>query len=174
MRDGTNFRDDDYGGSVDNRLRLLREVMERLVAEAGADRVGVRFSPNGETQGCDDSNPESVFVPAAAHLQSLDIAFLELREIGSNGTFGSTDVPKLSPQIRKVFTNPLILKPGLRRRQRPGRSRFGRGRRDRVRPAVYRQSRSGRALPHWREPQHPEREDLLHAGTGRLHRLSGA
>ena len=70
MRDGTNFRDDDYGGSVDNRLRLLREVMERLVAEAGADRTGVRFSPNGETQGCDDSNPESVFVPAAAHLDS--------------------------------------------------------------------------------------------------------
>ena len=83
--------------------------MERLVAEAGADRVGVRFSPNGETQGCDDSNPAAVFVPAAAHLQSLGIAFLELREIGSNGTFGSTDVPKLSPQIRKAFTGPLIL-----------------------------------------------------------------
>lgn len=109
MRDGTNFRDDDYGGSVDNRLRLLREVMERLIAEAGADRTGVRFSPNGETQGCDDSNPESVFVPAAAYLQSLDIAFLELREIGADGTFGSTDVPKLSPKIREVFTNPLIL-----------------------------------------------------------------
>ncbi|URW75214.1 alkene reductase [Sphingomonas donggukensis] len=109
MRDGTNFRDDEYGGSVDNRLRLLREVMERLVAEAGADRTGVRFSPNGETQGCDDSNPEAVFVPAAAHLQSLGIAFLELREIGANGTFGSTDVPKLSPQIRKAFTGPLIL-----------------------------------------------------------------
>ncbi len=48
-------------------------------------------------------------MPAAAHLQSLNIAFLELREIGSAGTFGSTDVPKLSPSIRKVFTNPLIL-----------------------------------------------------------------
>ncbi len=109
MRDGTNFRDDNYGGSVDNRLRFLREVMERLIAEVGADRTGVRFSPNGETQGCDDSNPESVFVPAAAHLQSLDIAFLELREIGPDGTFGSTEVPKLSPKIRAVFTNPLIL-----------------------------------------------------------------
>jgi 2,4-dienoyl-CoA reductase-like NADH-dependent reductase (Old Yellow Enzyme family) len=109
MRDGTNFRDDDYGGSVDNRLRLLREVMERLVAEAGADRTGVRFSPNGETQGCDDSNPASVFVPAAAHLQSLGIAFLELREQSADGTFGKSDVPKLSPDIRKVFTGPLIL-----------------------------------------------------------------
>lgn len=109
MRDGTNFRDDDYGGSVDNRLRLLREVMERLVAEAGADRTGVRFSPNGEVQGCDDSNPEGVFVPAAAHLQSLGIAFLELRESGPDDTFTQTHVPKLSPRIREVFTGPLIL-----------------------------------------------------------------
>lgn len=109
MRDGTNFRDDEYGGSVDNRLRLLRQVMERLVTEAGANRVGVRFSPNGEVQGCDDSNPEAVFVPAAAHLQSLNIAFLELREAAPDGTFTKSDVPKLSPKIRKVFTNALVL-----------------------------------------------------------------
>ena len=109
MRDGTNFRDDEYGGSVDNRLRLLREVMERLVKEAGADRTGVRFSPNGEIQGCDDSNPEAVFVPAAAHLQSLNIAFLELRESAPDGTFTRSDVPKLSPKIRAVFTNALVL-----------------------------------------------------------------
>jgi len=109
MRDGTNFRDDDYGGSVDNRLRLLREVMERLVGEAGADRTGVRFSPNGDTQGTNDSNPEAVFVPAAAHLDSLGIAFLELRELARDGTFGSSDVPKLSPKIREAFKGPLIL-----------------------------------------------------------------
>ncbi|WP_326523245.1 alkene reductase [Sphingomonas sp.] len=109
MRDGTNFRDDDYGGPVDNRLRLLRQVMERLVAEAGADRTGVRFSPNGEVQGCDDSNPEAVFVPAAAHLQSLGIAFLELRESGPNDTFLRSDVPKLGAKIRQAFTGPLIL-----------------------------------------------------------------
>lgn len=109
MRDGTNFRDDAYGGAVDNRLRLLREVMERLVREAGADRTGVRFSPNGEVQGCNDSNPAAVFVPAAAHLQSLGIAFLELREAAPDGTFTKSDVPKLSPEIRKVFHGPLVL-----------------------------------------------------------------
>jgi len=109
MRDGTNQRDDDYGGSVDNRLRLLREVMERLVAEAGANRTGVRLSPNGEVQGCDDSNPEAVFVPAAAYLESLGVAFLELRESSPTDTFAQTDVPKLSPRIREVFTGPLIL-----------------------------------------------------------------
>ncbi|MBW4330099.1 alkene reductase [Stakelama sp. CBK3Z-3] len=109
LRDGTNKREDEYGGAPENRIRLLREATERLVAVAGKDRVGVRLSPNGETQGCDDSDPESVFLPAAMALNDLGIAFLELREVGPNDTFGSTDVPKLSPKIRNVFTNPLVL-----------------------------------------------------------------
>lgn len=109
MRDGTNHRDDDYGGSVENRTRLLRESVERLIAAVGADRVAVRFSPNGDTQGVIDSDPESVFVPAAQWLNDQRIAFLELREVGPEGTFGQTDQPKVSPAIRRVFTRPLIL-----------------------------------------------------------------
>ncbi|SOB80264.1 2,4-dienoyl-CoA reductase [Sphingomonas guangdongensis] len=109
MRDGTNHRDDDYGGPVENRLRLLREVVGRLLDEAGAQRTGVRFSPNGEVQGCDDSNPEAVFVPAAAFLDSVGAAFLELRESGPDDSFLQSQVAKLSPKIREVFSGPLIL-----------------------------------------------------------------
>jgi 2,4-dienoyl-CoA reductase-like NADH-dependent reductase (Old Yellow Enzyme family) len=109
LRDGTNHRDDDYGGSPENRIRLMREVVERVVAEVGADRTSIRLSPNGETQGADDSNPEAVFLPAAKVLNDLGIAFLELREQSPDGTFGSTDVPKLSPKIREVFAGPLVL-----------------------------------------------------------------
>lgn len=109
LRDGTNLRDDDYGGSPENRIRLLRESTSRLIDVLGKDRVSVRLSPNGETQGTDDSNPEAVFVPAAAALAELGIAFLELREQGPDGTFGKTSVPKLSPAIRKVFAGPLVL-----------------------------------------------------------------
>ena len=109
MRDNSTFRDDDYGGSPENRGRLLREVTSRLIAEAGADRTAVRFSPNGNTQGADDSDPAAVFVPAAKWLGEQGIAFLELREQGPEGTFGRTDVPKLSPQIREVFAGPLVL-----------------------------------------------------------------
>lgn len=109
LRDGTNHRDDDYGGSPENRIRFMVEAVARVVAEAGAGRTGIRLSPNGETQGTDDSDPESVFVPAAKALAELDIAFLELREIGPDHSFGATDVPKLSPQIRKVFPGPLVL-----------------------------------------------------------------
>ena len=45
LRDGTNLRDDDYGGSPDNRTRLLAEITAAVVREAGADRTSVRLSP---------------------------------------------------------------------------------------------------------------------------------
>ncbi|VVS97937.1 N-ethylmaleimide reductase [Sphingomonas sp. EC-HK361] len=109
LRDGANHRDDAYGGSAENRIRLLREVAERVASVAGADRTGVRLSPNGESQGVDDSDPHAVFLPAVRALSDIGIAYLELREPGPDGTFGRTDVPKLSPQIREAFAGPLIL-----------------------------------------------------------------
>jgi N-ethylmaleimide reductase len=109
LRDNSNLRDDDYGGPVDNRIRLLREVTEALIGVWGKDRVSVRLSPNGATQGVDDSAPEKLFPAAAAALDALGIAFLELREPGPEGTFGRTDVPKQSPAIRQAFRGPLVL-----------------------------------------------------------------
>ncbi len=109
LRDNANFRTDAYGGSIENRIRLLREVAERVISVAGAGRTSVRLSPNGESQGVDDSNPEALFTAAAKALSDLGIGFLELREPGPNGTFGKTDVPKLSPAIRKVFTGALVV-----------------------------------------------------------------
>jgi 2,4-dienoyl-CoA reductase-like NADH-dependent reductase (Old Yellow Enzyme family) len=109
LRDSSNKRTDAYGGSIENRIRLLREVAEAVATAVGAERMGVRFSPNGETQGVNDSHPEALFPAAAKVLQGIGIAFLELREPGRDGTFGKTDVPKLSPLIREVFTNPLVL-----------------------------------------------------------------
>ncbi len=109
MRDNSNFRTDDYGGNPENRTPLLREAVSRLIAEAGADRTAVRFSPNGEVQGVEDSNPESVFVPAAKWLGEQGIAFLELRESKPGSSFRPSDEPRLSPAIRKVFDRPLVL-----------------------------------------------------------------
>jgi N-ethylmaleimide reductase len=109
LRDGTNFRNDDYGGPIENRIRLLREVTAAVASVVGANRTSVRLSPNGESQGCDDSNPVPLFTAAAAALQALDIAFLELREQARDGSFGSSTVPRVSPDIRKVFSNPLVL-----------------------------------------------------------------
>ena len=109
LRENSNMRDDQYGGSIENRIRLMTEVTQAVVDAIGADRVSVRLSPNGETQGCDDSNPVALFTAAAAALQKIGISFLELREQKPFGNFGKSDVPRVSPEIRKVFTNPLAL-----------------------------------------------------------------
>ncbi|NNC73864.1 MAG: alkene reductase [Sphingomonadaceae bacterium] len=109
LREQPNDRDDDYGGSPDNRTRLLDEVTRAVASEIGADRTAVRLSPNGETQGAFDSDPDTVFGLAAEKLSAIGIAFLELREPGPEGTFGNTDQPKASPVIRKCFDGPLVL-----------------------------------------------------------------
>ena len=109
LRDKTNLRTDEYGGPVENRIRLLREVTQAVIGTVGAERTGVRLSPNGDTQGTNDSNPVPLFTAAAKALSDLDIAYLELREPGFEGTFGKGEVPPIAPEIRKVFAPALIL-----------------------------------------------------------------
>ena len=109
LRDNSNFRDDAYGGPIANRIRLLSEVTQAVADTVGADRTSVRLSPNGETQGADDSNPVALFTAAAAELDRIGIAFLELREQKPFGDFGRSDVPRVSPEIRKLFRAPLVL-----------------------------------------------------------------
>lgn len=109
LRDNSNLRTDAYGGSIENRIRLLREVTEAVVETIGADRTGVRLSPNGDTQGVDDSNPHALFEAAARALSRLGIAFLELREPGRDGTFGKAAVAPVAPVIRSAFGGALIL-----------------------------------------------------------------
>ena len=109
LRDSSNFRTDAYGGSVENRLRLLLQVSRAVADTVGPDRMGVRLSPNGDSQGVNDSNPEKLFVSAAEALSAIKIAFLELREPGFDGTFGKADHSPIAPAIRQVFRALLIL-----------------------------------------------------------------
>lgn len=109
MRDGTNRREDRYGGSIDNRLRFLLEIVAGIDATISARRLSVRFSPNTVTQNAADSDPLALFTAAAKALSSFDLAFLELREPGPNGIFGVTDAEPFSPTIRKVFRGKLVL-----------------------------------------------------------------
>jgi N-ethylmaleimide reductase len=109
LRDGANHRDDDYGGSVENRIRLLRQVTAAVADVAGAGRTAVRLSPNGDSQGVNDSDPYALFPAAAAALSEIGIAFLELREPARDGTFGKAEVDPVHPHIRKAFSGPLVL-----------------------------------------------------------------
>jgi 2,4-dienoyl-CoA reductase-like NADH-dependent reductase (Old Yellow Enzyme family) len=109
LRDSSNLREDEYGGSVDNRIRLLVEVTQAVVDTVGADRTGVRFSPNGEVQGVRDSDPVPLFTAAAAALSRIGIAHLELKEPPLTSNYGDAYMEPIAPLIRPVFDGPLIL-----------------------------------------------------------------
>ena len=75
LRDGTNRRNDRYGGSVQNRARLTLEVTEAVVGVWGADRVGIRFSPGGVFNDMHDSNPLETFGHVLRELSPLNLAY---------------------------------------------------------------------------------------------------
>ncbi len=108
LRDGTNQRRDAYGGSMENRIRLLIEVTQALIDTVGADRTGVRLSPNDDPQGCGDSHSLELFTQAAAELSRLQIAFLEMRASRPDSTFRPA-LRQIVPAIRRAFKGPLIL-----------------------------------------------------------------
>lgn len=109
LRDSSNFRLDAYGGSIDNRIRLLREVTQAVVEIIGADRTGVRLSPSSVDLGVRDSDPEPLFVRAAQVLSAIGIAHLELREPPLDGTFGKSETAPIAAAIRQAFNGVLIL-----------------------------------------------------------------
>ena len=109
LRDNSNLRTDQYGGTVENRTRLLREVAAAVSETVGADRTGVRMSPNEPIQGVDDSDPLTLFSSAAAGLREVGVAFIELREPGESGTFGRAARPPVAPAIKRAFGGPLVL-----------------------------------------------------------------
>jgi N-ethylmaleimide reductase len=109
LRDSANLRTDTYGGPIENRIRLLGEVADRLTATIGGDRVGVRLSPNGESQGVNDSDPHALFAAAAARLKGAGVAWIELREPRPGGSRGEPDVAPVHPVIRAAFGGPLVL-----------------------------------------------------------------
>lgn len=90
LRDGANQRTDAYGGSVENRCRFALEVVDAVVAEIGAGRVGIRLSPVTPSNDIADSNPQAVFGHLVAELNKRGIAFIHFVE-GATG--GARDVP---------------------------------------------------------------------------------
>ena len=108
LRDGTNRRTDHYGGSIENRIRLLIEAAQTLIGVAGADRTSVRLSPNDDPQGCGDSDSAPLFTRAAEALNGLGIGFLEMRASRPESTFHPA-VRQLVPAIRRAFQGALIL-----------------------------------------------------------------
>lgn len=80
LQDGTNQRTDQYGGSFENRARLLMEVTEAVISVWGADRVGLRLSPAGTFNSMYDSNSEALFSYVVSALNRFGLAYLHLIE----------------------------------------------------------------------------------------------
>jgi len=107
LRTTSNTRDDDYGGSRDNRLRFLREVMAAVAAEAGADRTGIRLAPFLTARGmaCPDILP--TLLDAASGLAAQGIAYLHLVEADWDDAPDFTE--EFRQAIRARFSRPIIV-----------------------------------------------------------------
>ncbi len=115
LQDGSNHRADAYGGSVENRARLLLEVTGAVTRVAGAERVGVRLSPSGSFGGMSDSNPHATIDYAARALDRFGLAYLHIvepRVVGSQATAEGLE-PVASPVLRGVFHGPIIAAGGF-------------------------------------------------------------
>lgn len=85
LRDGTNRRTDAYGGSIENRTRFLREVMDAVVGEIGASRTGIRISPVTPANDAADSDPQPLFTRVVEILAGHDLAYVHVIEGATGG-----------------------------------------------------------------------------------------
>ncbi len=85
LRDGSNQRTDRYGGSIENRARLLLEVTKAVTTEIGADRVGVRLSPVSPANDAHDSDPQPLFNHVVEGLNAFGLAYVHVVEGATGG-----------------------------------------------------------------------------------------
>ncbi|MEY4385029.1 MAG: hypothetical protein RLY20_312 [Verrucomicrobiota bacterium] len=95
LQDSTNKRTDEYGGSIENRARLMLEVTDAAIAVWGANRVGMHLAPRGDAHNMGDSNPAATFGYVARELGKRKLAFICARE--------SAKPDSIAPQLKKEF-----------------------------------------------------------------------
>jgi hypothetical protein len=105
LQDGSNKRADRYGGSVENRARLMLEVTDAVVAVWGPGRVGMHLAPRGDAHDMGDSNLPATFGYVARELGKRKIAFLCARE--------SLKEPRLGPELKKAFGGVYVANEGF-------------------------------------------------------------
>jgi len=104
LADGTNVRTDAYGGSPENRARLVVEVAAAVAAAIGADRVGIRVSPGGVFNDITETETEETYAALVDGLNPLGLAYLHITE-GPETSFGES--------IGKQFTGTVIASTGF-------------------------------------------------------------
>jgi 2,4-dienoyl-CoA reductase-like NADH-dependent reductase (Old Yellow Enzyme family) len=105
LQDSTNRRTDDYGGSIENRARLMLEVTDAVASVWGASRVGMHLAPRGDMYSMGDSNPGATFGYVAEQLGKRGIAFMAARESVGPG--------RLGPEMKRKFGGIYIANEGF-------------------------------------------------------------
>jgi N-ethylmaleimide reductase len=103
LKTGANRRRDDYGGSIENRARLLLEVMRAVVGEVGGARTGLRISPVTPSNDIDDENPQALFHYLMRELAPLNLAYLHVIEGATGGPRQIADRPFDDAAMRKTY-----------------------------------------------------------------------
>lgn len=109
LKDEINKRNDEYGGSIENRCRFAIEVVKAVADEIGADKVGIRLSPFGGFLSATDTHPYALITYLLEELNKLDIAYVHLVEprAGGNDDVEVTDGKTLEP-FRRVWKGTFI------------------------------------------------------------------
>ncbi|MBV8426668.1 MAG: alkene reductase [Hyphomicrobiales bacterium] len=105
LQDGSNHRTDTYGGSVENRARLMLEVTDAVIGVFGARRVGMHLAPRRDSNDMGDSDPAATFGYVARELGKRRIAFICARE--------SLAEPRLGPLIKREFGGAYVVNEGF-------------------------------------------------------------
>lgn len=115
LQDGSNKRDDEYGGSIENRARFLLEVTQAAISVWGGNRVAVRIAPSGTYGSMYDSNPERTFGYVTEQLDRLGLAYLHVVEPRIKGTelIREGQDPVAAQHLRSKFKGPLMAAGGF-------------------------------------------------------------
>lgn len=107
LQSKTNHREDQYGGSIENRFRLLREILEAVTTVWPANRVAVRLAPNGVFNDMGSPNYREQFTYAAGQLDTFGLAYLHIMD-GLGFGFHELGDPMTLSDFRKVFHGPIM------------------------------------------------------------------
>ena len=111
LRDHSNRRSDEYGGSIENRMRFPLEVVRAVSEAVGPERTGIRISPANPHNDMGDSDPMTLFTEYAKALAPFGLAYLHVLE-ALPGHVLHVEQPPVAPSIRKAWPSALILNGG--------------------------------------------------------------
>ena len=115
LQDNSNKRTDRYGGTIENRARLLFEVLDALISVWSSDRVDVRIAPSGTFNGMADSDPRALFHHIAECLNDFNLAYLHVIEprIKGGELIAKGQGPVAAQELSKVFRGSIIAAGGF-------------------------------------------------------------